>query len=56
MYYLDIILAIYFVIGHRPFALHMAYALVRHYSTDNSDNNDINEDKWIYGEMHMADW
>ncbi len=48
MYYLDILPAIRFLIGHRPFAQHMAYALVQRYSTE--------EDEQIYGEMHTADW
>ena len=57
MYYLDIILAICFLIGHCPFAPHMAYVPVQRYSTDNPENPEIvNEDEQIYGEMHTADW
>ena len=35
----------------------MTFAPVRRYSTDNLDNNDIdnNKDKHIYGEMHTVD-
>ncbi len=57
MYYLDIIPAIRFLIGHRPFALHLAYAPVRRYSTNNPKNPQLdNEDERIYGEMQTADW
>lgn len=58
MYYLNIILAICFLIGHQPFALYMAFAPVRRYLTVNLNNNDIdnNKDKHIYRVMHMADW
>ena len=57
MYYLDIIPAIRFLISHQPFAQHMMYTLVQHYSIDNSDNPVVNEkDERIYGEMHTADW
>ena len=38
MYYLDIILTIRFLISHRLFAQHIAYILVQHYSTKNSNN------------------
>ncbi len=56
MYYLDIIPAIRFLIGHRPFAPQMAYAPIQRYSTDNPENPEIvNEDEQIYGEMHTAD-
>ena len=57
MYYLDIIPAIHFLIGHRPFAPHMAYAPVQHYSTDNPENPEIvDEDERIYGKIHIANW
>ncbi len=46
MYYFDIIPAIQFLIGHRPFAPHLAYALVRRYSTNNPENPQLdNEDE-----------
>ncbi len=45
------------MIGHRPFAPHLAYAPVRRYSTDNPETLQLdNEDKRIYGEMYTADW
>lgn len=57
MYYLDIIPAIRFLIGHQPFAPHMAYAPVQRYSTDNPENPKVDtKDKQIYGEVHTADW
>lgn len=58
IYYLNIILATYFLIGHWPFALYMAFALVKYYLANNSDNNDINnsKDERIYVKMHMADY
>ncbi len=57
MYYLVIIPAIRFLIGHRPFAPYLAYAPVRRYSTDNPEKPQLdNEDEQIYGEMHTADW
>ena len=36
----------------------MAFASVRRYLTDNSNNNNIdnNKDKCIYGKMHTPDW
>ena len=56
MYYLDIIPAICFLIGHQLFAPYMKFALIRHYSIENPDNNNIdsNKDKCIYEEMHTA--
>ena len=57
MYYLNIKPAICFLIGHRLFALHMAYAPVQRYSTDNLENSEIvDEDERIYREMHTTDW
>ena len=57
MYYLNIIPAICFLIGHRSFAPYMAYAPVQRYSTDNPENPEIvDEDQQIYGEMHTVDW
>ncbi len=57
MYYLDIIPAIQFLIGYWPFAPHLAYTLVRRYSTNNLENSQLaNKDKQIYGEIHTADW
>ncbi len=57
IYYLDIIPAIRFLIGHQPFAPHLAYAPVRRYSTDNPENPQLdNKDERIYGEIHTADW
>ena len=57
IYYFDIIPAICFLIGHQLFAPQMAFAPLRHYSTDNPDNNDIdsNKDECIYREMHTVD-
>lgn len=45
LYYFDIIPAIRFLIGYCPFISHIAYALVKRYSTDNRDNNNIDSDK-----------
>ncbi len=57
IYYLDIISVIRFLIGYRPFTPHLAYAPIRHYSTDKPENPQFdNEDKQIYGEIHTADW
>ena len=57
IYYLDIIPAIRFLIGHQLFAQYMAYAPVQCYSTDNSNNPMVDEeDERIYGEMHTANW
>lgn len=57
MYYLDMILAICFWINHWPFALYIAYILIRRYLNDNLDNNDrvSNEDERIHREMHTTD-
>ncbi len=56
MYYLDIIPAIRFLIGHQLFAQHMVYAPVQRYSTDNLENPEVDEeDERIYWEMHTAD-
>ena len=38
MYYLNIILAIQFLIGYQPFAQYLAYAPVWRYSTENPEN------------------
>ncbi len=57
MYYLDIIPAIRFLIGHRLLTQQMACAPVQSYSTDNPENPKVNEeDERIYREMHTADW
>ncbi len=57
MYYLDIILVIQFLIGHQPFAPHLAYTPVRRYLINNPENSELdNKDKRIYGKMYTADW
>lgn len=57
-YYLNIIPAISFLICYQPFVSHMAYASIRCYLINNLYNNNIdsNKEKWIYGEMHTANW
>lgn len=57
LYYLNKILTIYFLIGHWPFILHMAFAPIKYYLTNHSDNNNIdnNKDIRIYVKMHMGD-
>ena len=56
-YYLDISLAICFMISYQPIAQHMAYAPIQRYSTNNSDNSEVvEEDKQINEDMHIADW
>ena len=57
MYYFDIISAICFLIDHCLFSSYMAFSLVRRYSTNNSDNNviDNNKDKRIYREINTPD-
>ncbi len=57
MYYLDIISAIRFLIGHQLFAPHLVYASVRRYSTDNPENPQLdNKDERKYREIYIADW
>jgi hypothetical protein len=47
--YRNVVTAIEFLMGHRPFVSHLAYAPVRQFSGTGSDNR-------IYNEMHTADW
>ncbi len=57
IYYLNIIPAIRFLVGHWPFAPHLAYALEWRYSINNPENPQLdNKDEQIYGEIHIADW
>lgn len=57
IYYFDIILVIYFLIGHQLFTPYMVSVPVRYYSTSNPNNNNIdsNKDKWIYREIYIID-
>lgn len=55
---MDIIFAIYFLIGYQLFASYMVYTSAIHYSTNNPNSNNIDgsKDKWIYEDKHIADW
>lgn len=56
IYYLDIILAVQFLIDHQPFAIYLAYVLIQRYLTDNQKNSQLdNKDKQIYREMYTTD-
>ena len=56
MYYLDIILAICFLIGYCFFALYMTYAAVQYYLTKNPENLKIvNKNEQKYKKKHIAD-
>ena len=57
IYYRDVVEAIRFLIGHKPFAEALAYAPIRNYNTDDPHNPSITkQDEGIYSEMHTADW
>ena len=57
MYYSDIIPAIRFLISHWFFVSHLTYAPIWRYSTDNSENPQLdNENNQIYKKMPTADW
>jgi Plavaka transposase len=47
--YRNVVKAVEFLIGHRPFAPHLVYAPVRLFSGTGNDNR-------IYNEMHTAEW
>lgn len=45
IYYLNIIPIIYFLINYQLFAPHITYILVKHYLTNNLNNNNIDNNK-----------
>ena len=49
---------LFFLIGYWLFTPYIAFVPVKRYSTNNSNNNNIdnNKDKHIYEKMHKADW
>jgi hypothetical protein len=47
--YQNVVTAIEFLMGHRPFVSYLAYAPVRQFSGTSSNNR-------IYNEMYTADW